>query len=310
MDSKINLGKVDSNSFKESKAASIARLVIEQNNKIKTHFMEMDRTPNFDGKLMILEDSFERITVEVQIKTLPPKFAEVRDKSGEFSFDCDTKAMNAVKERVTFNPVVLFVVNTNKMKVYYKILNLEYVRKLDIGTKKTKRICFSEKDFFNESTFIKEIYREVKINSTDYDCVVKCARIRSCIKNPEQNPVEKYHLVYERNNVRGFFSAFLYNPQDINYKPFIVSHIKMTCGEVKETLAFQHNKDFIHINRARSELSEITDSDIANIVLEVSKEVQKPILYTCAGKPAYWFSVSSLWQLRAEEIYLPWYFRL
>ena len=33
--------------------------------------MDMDKTPNFDGKLMILDGAFERITVEVQIKTLP-----------------------------------------------------------------------------------------------------------------------------------------------------------------------------------------------------------------------------------------------
>jgi len=53
----------------------------------------------------------------------------------------------------------------------------------------------------------------------------------------------------------------------------------------------------------------LTDADIANIVLEVAKEIHKPILYTNYGKPTYWFNLPHLWQLRAEEIALDWYLR-
>ena len=158
MNRNINLGKIDENSFKESKAASIARFFLEENNKIKTHFMEMDKTPNFDGKLMILDNSFERVTVEVQIKTLPRSIK--KNEQGQFSFCCDTKAMNCVIKNVTFNPVVLLVVDIENICVYYKILTKEFVMDLDIGNKMTKTIGLSEEDKFQEDKFIKQIYNK------------------------------------------------------------------------------------------------------------------------------------------------------
>ena len=36
--------------------------------------------------------------------------------------------------------------------------------------------------------------------------------------------------------------------------------------------------------------------------LEISQIVTKPIMYTNAGKPTYWFNSRFMWQLRAEEI--------
>ncbi|GMB01095.1 hypothetical protein [Pelosinus sp. IPA-1] len=78
---------------------------------------------------------------------------------------------------------------------------------------------------------------------------------------------------------------------------------------MKELLYFQYDKDYISINRAPSGIYEIADADIANIILEVSKEVKKPILYTNAGKPTFWFDDWFLWQLRAEKIELDWFMR-
>lgn len=306
MNQKINLGKVDNNAFKESRAASIARFELEKNNKIKTHFMDMDKTPNFDGKAMILEGGFERITIEVQIKSLPSNAK--KNVANELSFSCDTKAMNCVLKNVTFNPVVLIVVDTKKLNVYYKVLNKEYVASLEIGTKKTKKIVLTEEDIFQEDKFIREIYRQVKITETDVDCITECGKIRDSIKNAEQITKENYQLVYQRGGIKGYFTTYKYIC-DEGKSSFILSFIKMKQGDITERLHFQYDKDYIHINRVPSEGTDITDADIANIILEVAKEVKKPILYTNYGKPTYWFNHPFLWQLRAEEIKLDWYLR-
>lgn len=306
MNAKINLGKVDKNAFKESTAASIARLRLEANNKIKTHFMDMDKTPNFDGKAMILEGAFERITVEVQIKTLPSNIA--KNTTGELAFSCDTKAMNCVLKNVTFNPVVLLVVDTKKFDVYYKILDKEYVGSLEIGTKKSKKIVLTEDDLFQDDKFIREIYQQVKITETDVNCITECAKIRDSIRNAEQTTKANYQLVYQRGEIEGYFTTYshIYNKGESS---LIVSFIKMKYGNITEQLHFQYDKDYIHINRIPSEETNITDADISNIILEVAKEVKKPILYTNLGKPTYWFNPPFLWQLRAEEIKLDWYLR-
>ncbi|MBZ0312752.1 DUF4365 domain-containing protein [Clostridium butyricum] len=305
MNRNINLGKIDENGFKESKSATLARLIIEENNRIKTHFLEMDRTPNFDGKLMILEGQFERITVEVQIKTLTKKKI---NSNGEFLFDCDTKAMNSVTEKVTFNPVVLIVVDIKERKVYYKLLTKEYVSDLNIGNKKTKRIYLSSEDEFVEDKFIKEICQEVKITKTDVDCIIECGLIREIIEKSNNITKEKYKLVYIRDKVKGYFTSYKFIYGDNNEKSLPIGNIKMIFNNVEEILSFQYDRDYIHINRQPSDLLDVTDADIANIILEVSKYVKKPILYTNSGKPTFWFDERFMWQLRAEEINLDWYY--
>lgn len=308
MDKNINIGKIDTNGFKESKSAVIARLIVEKNNKIKTHFLEMDKTQNFDGKMMILEGCFERITVEVQIKTLPQKIK--RNKKGEFSFICDTKAMNCAIKNVTFNPVVLIAVDIENIVVYYKLLTREFISDLEIGNQKTKTICLSDKDKFEEDKFIKEIYREVKITNTDTECVTDCGIIRESIRNANNTLEENFQLVYEREKVKGYFTAYRYRYGKSKKESLLLCKIKMDYdGREEELLAFQYDKDYIHINRQSADILDITDADIANIILEVAKEMKKPILYTNEGKPTYWFDDCFLWQLRAEEIYLDWYYR-
>ena len=198
----INLGRSDSNSFKESKSVAITKLHLEKGRRIKTHFLEMDKTPNFDGKLMILDGDIERITVEVQIKTLPER-VRFQD-NGDFSFICDTKAMNCVLGKVTLNPVALFAVDTVRNVVYYKLLTRDYVLGLDIGIKKEVTIKFSRTDIFCEDDFISRVCQEVKITNTYTDCIIECTTIRKILRCAQYTYKEKYQLVYQRNEVKGF----------------------------------------------------------------------------------------------------------
>lgn len=68
----INMGKVSDNDFKESNSITIIREILEKNKRVKVRAQEADKTPNLDGKLMILDNnSMERITIDIQAKTLP-----------------------------------------------------------------------------------------------------------------------------------------------------------------------------------------------------------------------------------------------
>jgi len=145
----INLGKITDNDFKESSSISIAKSIIEKNKGFKCYFAENDKTPNLDGSILILEDRIVQSTVEVQIKSLPKKYM---DKYGYF-YDCDTKIFNVVLKKVTRNPVVLLMVDTNKGLVFYKVITPNYVQKLNIGCNKTKRINFSDEDLFDDNKF-------------------------------------------------------------------------------------------------------------------------------------------------------------
>lgn len=162
----INLGKVSDNDLKESKSITVIRDILEQNNKIKVRTQEADKIPNLDGRLMILdEESKERITVEVQSKSLPSEY----DETSPYKYDCDTKVFNVVLHRVTFNPVVLMLVDIANKKIYWKYISSKYANSLNIGSQETKRITFSDEDLYFEDKFIDVLSKASK----DLDKVIK-----------------------------------------------------------------------------------------------------------------------------------------
>lgn len=71
LDSKINLGTITENDFKESKSITILREIAEKNRKIKVRATEADKIANLDGKVVIIDkNGFERVHIEIQVKTL------------------------------------------------------------------------------------------------------------------------------------------------------------------------------------------------------------------------------------------------
>ena len=50
----MNLGSINENDFKESKAVAIAKNIIEENRCFKTFFCEMDKRPNLDGHMSFI----------------------------------------------------------------------------------------------------------------------------------------------------------------------------------------------------------------------------------------------------------------
>lgn len=154
LDSKINLGTITENDFKESKSITILREIAEKNRKIKVRATEADKIANLDGKVVIIDkNGFERVHIEIQVKTLPEEY-NLKEK---YSYSCDTKVFNVVLEHITFNPVVLFLVDEQTNRVFWKLISYEYAKSLNIGNQGKKTIYFNEQDVFNESDFIKKI---------------------------------------------------------------------------------------------------------------------------------------------------------
>lgn len=146
----VNMGKVSDNDFKESNSITIIREILEKNKRIKVRAQEADKIPNLDGKLMILDNnSMERITIDIQVKTLPTNYKITYP----YKYSCDTKVFNVVINNVTFNPVVLLLVDKNDKKIFWKYISKEYAESLNIGTQKDKTINFDNNDIYDEEKF-------------------------------------------------------------------------------------------------------------------------------------------------------------
>ena len=159
LDQNINMGKITDNDFKESKSISLIREILEKNCKIKVRATEADKIPDLDGRVSILDQNkHDRIIVEVQSKTLPEEY----DETKPYHYDCDTKVFNVVKYNKSFNPVVLFLSDIKKKKLYYKLITKKYIKELNYSNQETKRIKFDDNDLYEESKFIKEIVEEAK----------------------------------------------------------------------------------------------------------------------------------------------------
>ena len=178
----MNLGSINENDFKESKAVAIAKNIIEENRCFKTFFCEMDKRPNLDGHMSFIYKNQERMIIEVQIKTLPQNYCLSKSRVSKYYYDCDTKVFNVVKENVSLNPVSLILVDTYNKKVFCILLTHQYVAELHVNGKTTKRIYFNDSDEFNNDKFITELLKYNKILNTNTSCHVK---VRTIYNIPE-----------------------------------------------------------------------------------------------------------------------------
>ena len=66
-----NVAHVTENDFKESESVRFVKNVVEASHKCKTYLLENEKTPYIDGHIGILQGGIYRLTVDVQIRTLP-----------------------------------------------------------------------------------------------------------------------------------------------------------------------------------------------------------------------------------------------
>ena len=100
-------------SFNESAAVAILKSTLESKHTIKTYFGENDRTPNHDGFFELTgPNQPPKKQFIVQIKKTENLRPESSGKHvGKYVYQLDTSFLYYVKEKVTENPAIYFVVD-------------------------------------------------------------------------------------------------------------------------------------------------------------------------------------------------------
>jgi hypothetical protein len=135
------------NSLKESNSVKwLDRLFSRP--EVKANFSLEDKKPDIDGTFEILKNARFDGRFEVQIKTYNP-----RSSRNKPTYSCSVKLLNyALKNRLSC--VLLFVVDTEKNKSFWKYLTESYINHLNIKpTQKHITILFNENEFVDESNF-------------------------------------------------------------------------------------------------------------------------------------------------------------
>jgi len=309
----INLGKITANDFKESNSVAIAKRLIEKNHKLKTYFSEMDKRPNLDGNMSIIDkENYEKVIIDVQIKTLPENYICTSNRCHQYFYDCDTKVFNVVRLNLTLNPVVLILVDIKKEKVYYLILTKQFVSNLRINSESKKRIFFGEENEFIDDNLICDIYQYNKILNSDTQLIVYSNEIRKELHRKKKlhhknDSIDYYKLVYERKNIRGYLSNFIWDAD----KPVNICLLRMydILEDKEEYIQLFMDKNLIHLNRSIQRNS-ASDTDVVNILYEVGLFCKKEVLFKSAGEPVYFIDRKSftgdIWRLKAEKIEKDW----
>lgn len=166
----INLGGYDKNSFFDSNGVAYLTRFLQRDNTIKALIASDDKIPNLDGIIQVLDNVNEgRATPKqifhVQVKTINSDYQN-NNKTGiksQYKYSADTKVFNTVKNHITSDPVLLFLVDEENDKIFWFHVSLEYVMGLNIKEEKNKTIYFSDcdqiidiKKFYQQLIFIHE----------------------------------------------------------------------------------------------------------------------------------------------------------
>jgi len=121
-------------SFDESKAISTLKELLESNGNIKAFFGENDKTPNHDGFFELVNSNTKQPKKQfiVQIK----KINNLKlNMDGSYSYSFDTSFLFYVKEKVAESPAIVFIVELNTKKCFYKYLSDDYLMHLNFEDK-------------------------------------------------------------------------------------------------------------------------------------------------------------------------------
>ena len=120
-------------SFDESEAIRLLSGILESKRKIKTFFNENDKTPNHDGNFEIINsDNTPKKQFIVQIKKVENLTPNQKGKNkGKYIYDLDTAFFYYVKEKVTENPAIYFVVDIVTKNIFWIYLSDEKLMALD-----------------------------------------------------------------------------------------------------------------------------------------------------------------------------------
>lgn len=134
----MNLGGYDKHTFSESSGNRILGEILEKTRLVKVHFNELDKTPNFDGYFELCKNaSRKKVPIgrfDVQIKTMSLKYSNDNSKGqiSDYKYLCETKILNSVKQGITCNPAILFLVDIATKEVFFIHISPEFVISLSL----------------------------------------------------------------------------------------------------------------------------------------------------------------------------------
>lgn len=310
----INIASVHENEFKESSSVTIASNIIEKDRKFKTYFNQLDKRGNVDGSMMLLNEGYPVMTIDVQIKTLPSSY-DCKKSDYQYFYDCDTKIFNVVRLNHTLNPVMLIMVDIPKKKVFSILLTRNYVADLKITSEKTKRIFFNDEDIFDADMISKKLYEYNKILESDHNMEVLVGNIRSELERTEKLRIaglvdlENYQHIYSRGTIRGYLCNYIYDsPSNIPVCQLYFIDLETGKFDIMQ-VNINESEHFVYLYRPTAR-SSTTNADIVNILYEFSHILKKEVLFFYEGEPFYYINNKSnfgdIWRLRAEKIEKEW----
>lgn len=154
-----NLGGYDENSFYDSNGVAYLTRFLQQEHGIKGIIQSDDKIPNLDGTIQLLEWISEKRAIpkqifHVQVKTMNSGYENANrvHHRSQYKYPVDTKVFNVVKENITFDPVLLFLVDEKKEKVFWRYVSVDFVMSLDLNDEEKKTIYFSDSDLISNLT--------------------------------------------------------------------------------------------------------------------------------------------------------------
>lgn len=161
----INIGGYDKNVFYERLGINYLEKELLRTFRIVPYFSVNDKTPNLDGWFELCDHSVEnsRKTVPqhrffVQIKTLNHDYRNTnsqKNQEQQYKYRCDTKVLNTVLTNITLDPVLLFLVDWENERVFWKHLSIEFCFPfMNSSEKENFTLYFSDCDKIDFSTDI------------------------------------------------------------------------------------------------------------------------------------------------------------
>lgn len=154
-----NLGGYDRNSFYDSNGVAYLTRFLQQEHGIKGIIQSDDKIPNLDGTIQLLEWISEKRAIpkqifHVQVKTMNIGYENANrvHYRSQYKYPVDTKVFNVVKENITFDPVLLFLVDEKKEKVFWRYVSVDFVMSLDLNDEEKKTIYFNDSDLVSNLT--------------------------------------------------------------------------------------------------------------------------------------------------------------
>ena len=150
-------------SFKESETVGYLKTVLESTHTIKTFFGENDKTPNHDGFFELVDnESIPKKQFIVQIKkTKKLNKCKNGKNKGKYVYELKTNFLAYIKEKVTENPAIYFVVDIDEKRIFWIYLSDEILMQMDFEGRKRISYAFSDNDILDNINKFTEILNNI-----------------------------------------------------------------------------------------------------------------------------------------------------